>query len=333
MKSSEVILATGTNTTENHPVLSSFIKRAVKYKNAKLIVIDPRKIKFTQYADKWLRAELGTEVAWINGLMHVIIKEDLHDKAFVENRTTGFEEIKKRVEIFTPEYVEEITRIPAQDLIDAVRTYAGASRGSILLYGHHPAYHRYGQCEIFGQPGHALRKLGVEGGGITYERIEHVGLHWPCITADHPGTPVLHIGQFPIGKGVFHDIDFIPPAEKIDEEYPLYLTTGRVLYHYHTGTMTRKTQGLNERSPENFVEISENDAKRYEVADGNTVNVASRRGDITVRVKVSDMAVEGTVFIPFHFAEAAANKLTNAVLDPVSKIPEYKGAVKLSKPA
>ena len=110
-----------------------------------------------------------------------------------------------------------------------------------------------------------------------------------------------------------------------------YLTTGRVLYHYHTGTMTRKSEGLNERAPENFVEISHKDAKIYGIADGDTIEVSSRRGKISVVAKVSTTAVSGTVFIPFHFAESAVNQLTNAALDPVSGIPEFKVcAVKLS---
>jgi len=120
----------------------------------------------------------------------------------------------------------------------------------------------------------------------------------------------------------------------VDDEYPLYLTTGRVLYHYHTGTMTRRTEGLNERAPESFVELSAEDAKKFGIEDKSMISVASRRGEITVRVNVSEKVESGTVFIPFHYAEAAANKLTNAALDPVSNIPEYKVcAVKLSKAA
>jgi formate dehydrogenase major subunit len=171
-------------------------------------------------------------------------------------------------------------------------------------------------------------------GGITYDRIAYEGIHWPCPNTDHPGTPILHKDQFPIGLGVFHGIDFIPPAELTDAEYPLKLTTGRVLYQYHTGTMTRKTAGLNFKAPESFVEISAEDARDFDIKDGDMVEMTSRRGSIRVRVKVSTKAVSGTVFIPFHYAEAAANKLTNAALDPVSGIPEYKVcAVKLSKAA
>jgi formate dehydrogenase major subunit len=123
-------------------------------------------------------------------------------------------------------------------------------------------------------------------------------------------------------------------SESTDDDYPLILTTGRVLYHYHTGTMTMKTDGLNERAPESFVEISRADAEHYDIKDGDYVTIASRRGAITVRVAVSPKAVDGTVFIPFHFAQAAANKLTNAALDPISGIPEFKVcAVKIDKAA
>jgi formate dehydrogenase major subunit/formate dehydrogenase alpha subunit len=170
--------------------------------------------------------------------------------------------------------------------------------------------------------------------GITYDRIEEGGIHWPCPSVDHPGTPILHGQQFSRGKGLFHAIDWISPAEIIDDEFPLFLTTGRLLYQYHTGTMTMKTDGLNERAPESYVEISPKDAAIYDLRTGDRVIIASRRGNINVMVKVSPMAVDGTVFIPFHYAKAAANMLTNASLDPVSGIPEFKVcAVKLSKAA
>jgi len=521
VEKADVILVTGSNTTENHPVLSAFVKRAVEFKNARLIVVDPRRIKLAGFAHQWLRPNLGTDVAWINGMMHVIIKEDIYDRTFVGTRTEGFEELKKVVEKFTPEYTEEITGIPAQQIIDAARMYAGAKAGSILYCmgitqhttgtdnvkslanlamvcgnlgieggGVNPLRGQnnvQGACDLGGLPNvfsgyqpvnsiDAIKKMeeawGVSGlsdkvglkvtemlpkayngefkalyiigenplvsdpdlnhaekcisnldflvvqdifmtetakiadvvlpsacfaekegtfsnterrvqrvrkaveppgqawddwkitceiatrmgypmsyenpsaifeeiatvtpsyAGLTYDRIEDEGLHWPCPTADHPGTPILHTAQFPRGRGQFHAIDFIPPAEKADDEYPMYLTTGRVIYHYHTGTMTRKTDGLNERSPGNFVEITPDDAQKHDLKDGDMVNVASRRGDITAAVKFSDKAVEGTVFIPFHFAESAANKLTNAALDPISGIPEFKVcAVRLSKAA
>jgi formate dehydrogenase major subunit len=521
IETAEVILITGSNTTENHPVLSSFVKRAVKFKGARLIVVDPRRIKIAGFAHQWLRPNLGTDVAWINGMMHVIIKENLHNKEFVANRTQGFEELKAMVEKFTPAYVEEITGIPAQQLTDAAKIYAEAKTSSILycmgitqhitgtdnvkslanlamlcghigkpgtgvnplrgqnnvqgacdmgglpnvftayqpvsnldiakkmeeawgvsglptkvglkvtemipkahsgemkalyIIGENPlvsdpdlnhaeksfshleflvvqdifmtetaqqadvvlpsacfaekegtfsnterrvqrvrkAVNPPGQawddwkitCEIAKRMGYAMsytdseavfeeiRKVTPSYAGITYKRMEYEGIHWPCPAEDHPGTPVLHTVQFPIGKGKFHAIDYIPPAERADADYPMYLTTGRVLYQYHTGTMTRKTDGLNERAPGNFVEISPSDADSYGLADGDKVQVASRRGEIVAGIKISDKAVNGTVFIPFHFAESAANRLTNAALDPVSGIPEYKVcAVKLSKAA
>jgi formate dehydrogenase alpha subunit len=521
MQEADVFLITGSNTTENHPVISSGVKRAVTAKGAKLIVVDPRRIRITRYADKWLRQNLGTDVAWINGLMHVIIKEGLHAKEFIENRTEGFEELQKIVEKFTPDYVEQISGIPAQEIIDAARLYAKADRGCILycmgitqhttgtdnvkslanlamlcgnmgiagggvnplrgqnnvqgacdmgglpdvysgyqkvidpdvrqrmgeawkvdalsdqpgmkatqmipaahdgtlkalyIIGENPlvsdpdvnhaekslnnldflvvqdifltetaqladvilptacyaekdgtfanterrvqrvrkAVDPPGQawddwkicCEIATRMGHPmaydnsqqimeeLSKVTPSYAGISYERIEHEGIHWPCPTAEHPGTPILHGEQFTRGKGLFHAIDYIEPAEMTDDEYPLYLTTGRLLYQYHTGTMTMRTGGLNEIAPEAFVEISAQDAREFELEEGALVNIASRRGTIQARIKISRKAVIGTVFIPFHYAAAAANRLTNAALDPISGIPEYKVcAVKVSKAA
>jgi len=134
------------------------------------------------------------------------------------------------------------------------------------------------------------------------------------------------------GKGLFHAIEWIPPAEPTDKEYPFLLTTGRVLYHYHTGGMTRRSVGLNERYPECLVEINEGDAAPLGIKSGEMVRVISRRGRIEAKASVSDMTGQGTIFIPFHFAEAAANRLTIAALDPVSKIPELKVcAVRLEK--
>jgi formate dehydrogenase alpha subunit len=521
IEDADVILITGSNTTENHPVISSGVKRAVTLKGTKLIVVDPRRIRITRYADKWLRQNLGTDVAWINGLMHVIIKEGLHAAEFIENRTEGFAELQKIVEKFTPDYVEQISGIPAQEIIDAARLYAQAERGCILycmgitqhttgtdnvkslanlamlcgnmgiagggvnplrgqnnvqgacdmgglpdvytgyqkvidpdvrqrmaeawkveqlsdrtglkatqmipaahdgslkaLYviGENPlvsdpdvnhaekslknldflvvqdiflnetarladvvlpsacfaekdgtfanterrvqrvrkAVDPPGQawddwkiiCEIATRMGYSMsydnsRQIMEEisqvtpsYAGISYERIEYEGIHWPCPTAEHPGTPILHREQFTRGKGLFHAIDYIAPAEMTDAEYPLYLTTGRLLYQYHTGTMTMRTEGLNEIAPEAFVEISPQDARKFGVEEGSRVNIDSRRGTIQARIKISRKAVAGTVFIPFHYAAAAANRLTNAALDPISGIPEYKVcAVKVSKAA
>lgn len=521
IESAEVILITGSNTTENHPVVSSFIKRAVAFKGAKLIVIDPRKVKITEHANLWLRPNLGTDVAWINGMMHVIIQENLLDRTFVEKRTEGFEKLEKMVEKYTPEFVEGITGIGSHSLIEAARLYAGAKNASILYCmgitqhttgtdnvkslanlamlcgnlgipggGVNPLRGQnnvQGACDMGGLPNvmtgyqpvtdlavvkrmedawgvnhlptkpglqvtqmipqahdgelkslyivgenplvsdpdlnHArksmqnldflvvqdifmtetaqladvvlpsscfaekdgtftnterrvqrIRKavdppgqakhdweiiceIGTRMGysmsydssedifneiatvtpsyaGISYERIEQQGIHWPCPTPEHPGTPILHAGQFTRGKGLFHALEWVAPAEQTDDEYPVHLTTGRVLYQFHTGTMTMKSDGLNERAPEAFVEISRQDAETYKLTDGAMVNIDSRRGSISARVKISKKAVDGTVFIPFHFAQAAANKLTHAALDPISGIPEYKVcAVKLSSAA
>jgi formate dehydrogenase alpha subunit len=510
IEKAEVILITGSNTTENHPVISSYIKRAATFKDAKLIVVDPRRIKLSHFAKQWLRPQPGTDVAWINGMMNVIINENLYDKDFVEKRCENFEGLKQSVALFTPEYVQGISGIPAADLIESARLYAGAKAASIIycmgitqhvsgtdnvkslanlamLCGNmgiegggvnplrgqnnvqgacdmgglpnvYPAYQpinpdttrkfegAWGVTGMSDKPGLTVTEMipkahsgeikafyivgenplvsdadishveasfkqldflvvqdifmtetarkadvvlpslcfaekdgtfsnterkvqrvrkAVDGpgmakadweitmllaqkmgsgmnysdsreifeeirsvtpsyAGISYQRIEREGLHWPCPTADHPGTPVLHAGQFTRGKGLFHAIDFVPPAEKTDAEFPLTLTTGRELYHYHTGTMTRKSPGLNERSPECFVEMAKNDAEKFGIIAASMVTVASRRGEIKARVKISDQAVEGTVFIPFHYAESAANRLTNTALDPVAKIPEFK---------
>ncbi len=521
MEKADVILVTGSNTTENHPVISSYIKRAVTRRGAKLIVVDPRRIKITRFANLWLRQNLGTDVAWINGMMNVILAENLHDADFVAKRCEGFEELKRTVAKYTPAHVEEITGIPAADLVQAARMYAGAKAASIVycmgitqhtsgtdnvkclaalamlcgnlgvegggvnplrgqnnvqgacdmgglpnvFSGYQPVADEaararmaeaWGVTDLSARPGltatamvpkahdgelkafyiigenplvsdpdlnHAEKslkkldflvvqdifmtetarladvvlpstcfaeKLGTFSNterrvqmvypaveppgearddwaitcaiaermgmpmtyagseeifreicrvtpsyaGLSYERIQHVGIHWPCPVQDHPGTPILHRELFTRGKGAFFGIDYRPPAERTDADYPLYLTTGRVLYHYHTGTMTMKSDGLNERAPESFVEISSEDAQKYNLADGSRVNIASRRGNIDARVQVSPKAVSGTVFIPFHYACAAANKLTNAELDPVSGIPEYKVcAVKISAAA
>ena len=161
-------------------------------------------------------------------------------------------------------------------------------------------------------------------GGITYSRLEKEDIHWPCPTRDHPGTPLLHVERFTRGMGMFHPIEYIPPAEMPDKDYPLYLTTGRILYHFHTGTMTMHSAGLNELAPECFVEISSKDAQDCGVGEGDFLRVRSRRGEIRAKAQISDEAIQGTVFIPFHFAKAAANRLTIAALDPIAKIPEFK---------
>jgi len=161
-------------------------------------------------------------------------------------------------------------------------------------------------------------------GGISFERIDSVGLQWPCPDKDHPGTKYLHKGQFTRGKGKFHAVEFKHPAETPDSEYPFVLSTGRLLYQFHTGTMTRKSGAINQVSPTGYVEINLDDAQKLEIADGDSVEVATRRDKVTTLAKVTANIEKGWLFMPFHFAEGPANMLTIDALDPLAKIPEYK---------
>jgi formate dehydrogenase (NADP+) alpha subunit len=507
----DAILVTGSNTTETHPVISAYIKRAVKSGRTQLIVIDPRKIPLSTHAVLKLAPRPGTDVAWINGLMHVIIKENLYDRPFIENRTEGFESLQKSLEKYTPAFVESITGIAAEEIEAAARIYGKARAGNIVYCmgitqhstgtdnvkalanlamlcgnlgivggGVNPLRGQnnvQGACDmgclpnvysgyqpvaessilrkmenswkIYGLPAgmglkatemipgaltgaikalyiigenpmvsdpdlnHVAKSLGnldflvvqdifitetalladvilpatcfaeKEGtftnterkvqrvrkavtppgqarddwriisdlaacmglpmpyphaeavfseisrvtpsyAGISYPRIEADGLTWPCPAPDHPGTPMLHMDRFTRGLGQFHAVEYIPPAEIPDETYPLTLTTGRVLYQYHTGTMTMKSDDLNERAPECQVEIAQSDAFQLGIENGRMVTISSRRGSIQARAAVTDRIVPGTVFIPFHYARAAANRLTHGALDPVCAIPELK---------
>jgi len=506
----DLILAIGTNTTENHPVISSKVKRAVRRHGAKLIVIDPRDIQLTKYADIWLRQKPGTDVAVINGLMNIIISEGLLAEDYIEKRTEGIEALKEVVTKYTPEYVEEISGVPAEDLKTAARMYAQANSAAILyamgitqhttgtdnvkscanlamlcgnmgiegggvnpLRGQNnvqgacdmgalpnvfPAYQPVAGDEarakfekawgvslpakpgltiteimdaahkgdirglyVMGEnpmlsdpdlthveealknldilvvqdifltetaqiadvvlpsvcfaerdgtftnterrvqrirkavppPGEArtdweiisdlsnrigypmsyasvgkimdeINRVTPSYGGITYERIEKEGLQWPCPNVDHPGTRYLHKEKFTRGLGLFHAIEYIPPAEMPDDEYPMILSTGRVLYHFHTGTMTRRAKGPSERYPESLVEINPRDTEKYGIEDGKLVKVTTRRGSIEARTRVTDRSPEGVIFVNFHFREVAVNLLTNPALDPIGKIPEYK---------
>ena len=161
-------------------------------------------------------------------------------------------------------------------------------------------------------------------GGINYTRLEEGGLQWPCPTEDHPGTSVLHTELFTRGKGHFVPLDYKPSVELPDDEYPLLLTTDRSLFQFHTGTMTRKVRGLNILRSEELVEISPRDAEALGIADGEIVQVTSRRGEVTAKARVTESSPAGTVSMTFHFAESPTNELTNPVLDPVAKIPEFK---------
>jgi formate dehydrogenase alpha subunit len=177
-----------------------------------------------------------------------------------------------------------------------------------------------------------MRKLTPSYGGISCDRLGNEGLQWPCPSEDHPGTCILHTNTFVRGKGRFIPLKYTPPAEMPDSDYPLVLSTGRSLYHFHTGTMTRKVTGLNTIEPESVVEINPNDASQLGIAQGNKVKVSSRRGEVITKAKVTEALPPGVVFMTFHFAESAANILTNPKLDPVSKIPELKvSAVKVEK--
>ena len=506
----DLILATGTNTTENHPVIGMKIKRAVRQHGAKLIVIDPREIDLVKYADIWLRQKPGTDVAVFNGLMNVIIAENLYAKEYVAERTEGFEALKAMVERYTPEYVEEISGIPAEDLKKAARMYAQAQRAAILyamgitqhisgtdnvkstanlsmLCGNvgiegggvnplrgqnnvqgacdmgglpnvYPAYQQVASEDVrkkfeaawgvnlSSKPGLTLMEMMAAAGsgaikaiyvmgenpllsdpdlqhvkkelqnldlmivqdifltetaqladvvlpvtsfaekegtfsnterrvqrvrkaieppgeaktdwevicaisnkigypmnyssaqeifeevvkvtpsyaGISYERLEKQGIQWPCPTPDHPGTKFLHKDKFSRGLGLFTAIEFIPPSELPDKEYPFLLSTGRVLYHYHTGTMTTRAQGLSERYPESLVEVNPADADKLGITEGAKVKVTSRRGAVEAKASITKKSAPGTIFMNFHFAGTAVNLLTNPALDPVGKIPEYK---------
>jgi predicted molibdopterin-dependent oxidoreductase YjgC len=160
--------------------------------------------------------------------------------------------------------------------------------------------------------------------GITYARLEHEGIPWPCPDVTHPGVPIRFTEDFPRGKGKFSPAAFAPAKELPDETYPLVLNTGRVLQHWHTGTMTRRAKALDEIAPEALLEMTPTDMAALGVNDGEFVRVVSRRGEVTVKAKASHKPAHGSVFLPFHFKEAAANLLTIDALDPYGKIPEFK---------
>ena len=164
--------------------------------------------------------------------------------------------------------------------------------------------------------------------GISYERLEKTtgGIHWPCPSEDHPGTPTMFTEKFntPDGKGHFQPVEYKPPAELSDEDYPYMLTTGRVIFHYHTGSMTRRTDSLHGELPEAFVQIHPEDARELKISNGEEVIVKSRRGQVEVKTRISPDITKGVVFIPFHFNRANANVLTNPAFDPACKMPEFK---------
>lgn len=182
--------------------------------------------------------------------------------------------------------------------------------------------------EVFSE----ITKCWVAMAGMSYERLEGESLAWPCPDSNHPGTPILHEAGFPRGKAWLSAITWDGPAENPDDEYPLVLTTGRVLYQYHTGTMTRRSEVLENSAPSAYIEMNPADAEELKLADNEMVCAASRRGSIELAVRITDRINKGLVFIPFHYKEASANLLTNDALDPHCKIPEAKVcAIKIQK--
>jgi formate dehydrogenase alpha subunit len=505
----QCIFVIGSNTTESHPLIGSRIIKA-KEKGAQLIVADPRKIHLAGYADIFVRQNLGTDVALLNGIMNVILKEGWHDHTFIEERTEGFEEFQKVVEEYTPEKVEKITGVQAKDIKRIAKAYA-CSESSTIVYAMGITQHVtgvdnvkslanlamlcgqigrkstgvnplrgqnnvQGACDVGGLPdvypgyqavtdlqnaekfgkawnaklptniGLTLTEMlnaAVEGeikamfilgenpmvsdadirhvrealksldflvvqdifmtetatladvvlpgvsfaekdgtftnterkvkrlrkaiepigdsrqdweiicdlstrmgykmsyadpsqimeeigqvtpsyGGIHYDRIEEDGLHWPCPNREHPGTPYLHKDGFSRGLGLFHAVEYLPPGELPDEEYPYMLTTGRMYVHYHTGTMSRRSPSLHKEVEEGYVEINPQQAKELKISQGERIKICSRRGEIEIKADLTERVERDTIFIPFHFAESAANVLTNPALDPIAKIPEYK---------
>ena len=194
---------------------------------------------------------------------------------------------------------------------------------------------RFGMPMSYESPAQIMEEIALvtpSYGGISYDRLEGPGLQWPCPDQKHPGTPFLHKDTFARGRGLFHAIEYRPPAEIVDQDYPIWLTTGRNFSHYHTGTMTRNSPALEHEISEGFLEINLADAEDLDLKPGDAVRISSRRGTITARTRVTERIRPGTVFMPFHFIENNVNLLTNPAMDPIAKIPELKVcAVKLEK--
>jgi formate dehydrogenase alpha subunit len=161
-------------------------------------------------------------------------------------------------------------------------------------------------------------------GGIRHHRLNRRGLQWPCRDLTHSGTPILHMGRFSRGLGLFHPVSDKPPAELPSGPYPILMTTGRILEHWHTGSMSRRSRVLEALAPESLVEISPVDAARLGIEEGDEIFLSSRRGKLRTKVRKTNRVKPGQVFMPFHWREAPANVLTNPAVDPLAKIPEYK---------
>ena len=505
----KVLFIIGANPTEAHPIIGLHMRKALR-NGAKLIVADPRRIWFADHAEHFLQLRPGTDCMLLNAMMNVIISEGLENREFVESRTENFEELKEYCKDITPERVENITGVPAEEIRGAARLYATAETAGIyytlgitehvcgtenvrtianlaMLCGQigRPStgvnplrgqnnvqgacdmgtdpdrFHGYqllktpgvvekfekawgvklnpkpglkmpegwmgandgsvkamylvGEDNVMSEPDQAHIISGLEKlefvvaqdifmsetakyadvvlpaascaekdgtytnserrvqrvrkavepvgnskpdwlivaelstlmgypmnythpseiwdelaaladnyfGGINYERIDDVGLQWPCPTLDHPGTKFLHEGTFTRGKGEFFAPACRRPAEMPDKDYPLILSTGRTLQHYGGGTMTRRSKGSVQIQPEGFVEISPFEADMYGMKDGEFIGVITRRGKVKTKVKITDIK-EGVIWMPMHFAEAAANKLTIAAYDNITMTAEYK---------
>ena len=514
VENNDVLFVIGSNTKENHPIVAHRMIKAVR-RGAKLITADPRRVPLVRFAHLWLQQRPGTDVALLNGMMHVILAEGLADRQFIEAKTEGFDEaFRTNILGFTPEDAARVTGVPKEKIIEAARLYARGERAGIyytmgitqhshgtdnvysianlaLLTGNlgkesagvnplrgqnnvqgstdmgcvpnlYPGYQRVGTPAVrerfealWGVPlsgkeglttpemldgaiagslkalyimgenpvlsdpdkAHTVKALSklellvvqdifptettalahvvlpaaafaekvgtftnterrvqrvrrvVDASGqarkdshilmdlsgrlgypMTYHHTEEVfqeigrvwtamagmsysrlgeegGLQWPCPTADHPGTPYLFKHGFPRGKARFTMVHYKPLTEQPDTEYPFTLTTGRMLFQYHGGTMTRRVAAIEQVAGRPYVEICREDAAALGVEAGEMVKVVSRRGSIEIPVEVSPRPARGVVFIPFHYREAAANVLTSSAgLDPVCKIPSLKAA-------
>jgi formate dehydrogenase alpha subunit len=518
----DVIFIAGANVTEAHPVFGAAIKRAQR-RGAKLIVADPRRIELAARADLHLQMQPGSDVALFNAMLHHIIAKRLHNRAFIERRTHGFEQVAAAVEPYTLERAEAITGVPAGDIARAAEWYGKGPRTSTLwamgltqhatgtdivasllnlilstgmigrwgaamipirgqnnvqgasdvggipmsytdyqpvgdpkvrrrfaeawrvpeaslslkpglkvteivgadspvvgmyIFGENPvisdpnvahAEHWFHSLEFLAvhdlyltetarfadvvlpgasfaekdgtfvnterrlqrvraacaPPGRARPDLDIlvelservgfdapfanaeevmkeiaavtpSWAGVTYPRLEGAGLQYPVPDQQSPGTAFLFDEQFPTadGRGTMVAVEYLPPSELPDEEYPYVMNTGRQLYHWHTGTMTRRAKGLDAREPVPTIELSPADAVALGVRDGDQVRVTSRRNSMLIGVRISERVRHRQVFVPFHFREAAANLLTNPALDPYAKIPEFKVcAVRVEKSA
>ncbi len=510
----DCILLVGSNPEEAHPVLGMQIRAAVE-RGCKLIVVDPRDIRLAAQADIHLKLTPGTNVAFANGMVHVMVRDGLVDRAFIDERTEGFDALEALVADYTPERVAAICGIRAEDLMAAAHMYATAERAPIIYClgvtehstgtegvmalsniamacgkigkpgcGVNPIRGQnnvQGACDmgamptdftgyqkvanpeavakfeaawgkrlnhtpglkatecfpamldgrirglfIFGEdpvrtdpdtnhviralesldflvvddlfltetakyadvvlPGRSfaekegtftnterrvqrvhkaveiagdtkpdteiftliMNRMGYDQpllapaevmdevarltpsyGGISHARLDGPevagrGLQWPCPTPAHPGTPILHVGGFARGEGVYSLAPYKPAQELPSNDYPLMLSTGRILYHYNACAMTDKTPGINEIANESFIEVNTDDAARLGIADGQRVRVSSRRASIETRARVSGKTNPGQTWMPFHFQDGNSNWLTNAALDDIAKAPEYK---------